>query len=110
MSAPSSPISSPIAFEELIHAPVRLRICAGLAPVQWAEFAQLRDALGVADSVLSKHLKQLTDAGYVDIERFSKGGRSHVRVALTVAGRKAYVGHVAALRAMLETELRPREP
>lgn len=90
-------------FNELIHAPVRLRVCASLAPLQWAEFAQLRDSLGVADSVLSKHLKQLTDAGYVHVERFSKAGRSHVRVALTLDGRKAYVGHVAALRAMTET-------
>lgn len=101
------PVSAPsnqVKFDELIHAPVRLRICASLAPLQWAEFAQLRDSLEVADSVLSKHLKQLSDAGYLDIERFSKGGRSHVRVALTTNGRKAYVGHVAALRAMTETE------
>lgn len=90
-------------FNELIHAPIRLRICASLAPAKWAEFAQLRDVLQVADSVLSKHLKQLSQAGYLDIERFSKGGRSHVRVALTRNGRKAYVGHVAALRAMTET-------
>lgn len=100
MSAPSNPA----VFDELIHAPVRLRICASLAPVAWAEFAQLRDALGIADSVLSKHLKQLVDARYAHIERFSKGGRSHARVALTVEGRKAYVGHVAALRAMLEVD------
>lgn len=90
-------------FDDLIHFPVRLRICAGLAPLQWAEFSQLRDGLGVADSVLSKHLKHLTDAGYVDIERFIKAGRSLVRVALTNTGRKAYVDHVAALRDMLQT-------
>lgn len=89
-------------FDELIHAPVRLRICASLAPLQWAEFAQLRDTLEVADSVLSKHLKQLSTAGYLRMERFAKGGRSHLRVALTTEGRKAYVGHVAALRAMTE--------
>lgn len=88
----------------MIHAPVRLRICASLAPLQWAEFAQMRDSLDVADSVLSKHLKQLSDAGYLHMERFAKGGRSHVRVALTTNGRKAYVGHVAALRAMIEAE------
>ncbi|GAA1168996.1 transcriptional regulator [Nesterenkonia sandarakina] len=94
--------SRQVQFDELIHAPIRLRICASLAPLQWAEFAQLRDALEVADSVLSKHLKQLSEAGYVEVERFSKGGRSHVRVALTRNGRKAYIGHVAALRAMTD--------
>ena len=90
-------------FDELIHAPTRLRICANLAPVQWVEFAHLRDALHVADSVLSKHLKHLADAGYVHLERFTKSGRSHVRVAFTRNGRKAYVGHVAALRAITQT-------
>lgn len=90
-------------FDELIHAPTRLRICANLAPVQWVEFAHLRDALDVADSVLSKHLKHLADAGYIHLERFTKSGRSHVRVGLTRNGRWAYVGHVAALRAITNT-------
>ncbi|NUL44967.1 helix-turn-helix domain-containing protein [Cellulosimicrobium funkei] len=90
-------------FNELIHAPVRLRICASLAPLKWVEFSQLRDSLGVADSVMSKHLKQLSDAGYIAVERYAKRGRSHVRVTLTTNGRKAYVGHVAALHAMTET-------
>lgn len=49
MSAPSNPAR----FDELIQAPVRLRICASLGPVQWAEFARLRTVLEVADSVLS---------------------------------------------------------
>ncbi|MGQ3382518.1 transcriptional regulator [Glutamicibacter sp. TV12E] len=90
--------SSQAQFDELIHAPLRLRICASLAPVDWAEFAHLKKNLGVADSVLSKHLKQLGAAGYVHVERFTKLGRSHVRVSLTTVGRRAYVGHVAALR------------
>lgn len=90
-------------FDELIHAPIRLRICANLAPVQCIEFAYLRDTLDVADSVLSKHLKQLADAGYVHLERFIRGGRSHVRAALTRKGRKAYVGHVTALQAITQT-------
>lgn len=97
--------SSVARFDELIHAPLRLRICASLSPVQWAEFAPLRDILGVADSVLSKHLKQLVDAGYVSVEKFSKLGRSHTRVALTREGRMAYVGHIEALRSMIEDSL-----
>lgn len=99
-----SELSNVACFDELIHAPVRLRICASLGPVQWVEFAQLRATLGVADSVLSKHLKQLGDAGYVAIDKFSKLGRSHTRVSLTRDGRIAYVGHVAALRQMLESQ------
>jgi len=91
-------------FDDLIHAPLRLRICASLSPVEWATFSQLRDVLHVTDSVLSKHLKQLSTAGYVEVERFSKLGRSHVRVSLSAAGRTAYVGHVAALRSITAAE------
>ena len=90
-------------FNDLIHAPTRLLIRANLAPVQWVEFAHLRKVLKVADSVLSKHLKHLSDAGYVHLERFTKSSRSHVRVGLTRNGRKAYIGHVAALRAITQT-------
>lgn len=89
-------------FNELIHAPIRLRICTSLAPLKYAEFAQLRDSLGIADSVLSKHLKQLSEAEFIDVEKFSKGGRSHVRLMLTPNGRQAYVRHVAALRSLTE--------
>lgn len=96
-------VSDGARFDELIHAPIRLRLCASLAPVEWAEFSHLREVLGVTDSVLSKHLKQLTDTGYVQVERFTKLGRSHVRVSLTSAGRRAYVGHVAALRHITQT-------
>lgn len=50
-------------FDETIHAPHRLRICALLAPVESMEFGTVRDELGVADSVLSKQFKVLADAG-----------------------------------------------
>nr|WP_276543528.1 transcriptional regulator [Nesterenkonia massiliensis] len=58
---------------------------------------------------MSKHLKQLSEAGYVEVERFSKGGRSHVRVGLTNSGYKAYVGHVATLLAMTDETIQCRE-
>lgn len=99
MSTPTEPQR----FDALIHAPIRLRICASLAPVQWAEFAQLRDLLGITDSVLSKHLRQLDAAGYLRAERFSRAGRSHTRLSLSAAGRAAYVGHLAALREITGT-------
>ncbi|HEC01073.1 MAG TPA: ArsR family transcriptional regulator, partial [Sphingomonadales bacterium] len=51
------------AIDSVIHAPNRLQICALLAPLEMAEFQVLRDALKVSDSVLSKHIKQLEEAG-----------------------------------------------
>lgn len=89
-------------FDEVVHAPNRLRICALLAASSSVEFALLRDILGVADSVLSKHLKVLQDAGYLTISKPTGRGRVKTWVSLTAEGRRAYAGHVQALKALFD--------
>lgn len=89
-------------FDETIHAPHRLRICAFLDATTSAEFAALRDMLGVADSVVSKHLKVLQEAGYVAIAKPTGRGRVKTWVTLTPDGKQAYARHVAALRALID--------
>lgn len=87
-------------FDELIHAPLRLRICAMLSPVQRLAFSEIRDSLGVSDSVLSKHLSALAEAGYVEVRRVRAGARSRRQITLTRPGRAALRGHLAALKAI----------
>lgn len=91
-------------FDEIVHAPHRLRICAFLDATTSAEFATLRDMLGVADSVVSKHLKVLQDAGYVTITKPTGRGRIRTWIALTPEGRHAYSGHVAALKSLVDSD------
>jgi len=45
-----------------------------LTPLQEVKFQVLRDELGVSDSVLSKHLKQLEEAGYVAFRKGAVNG------------------------------------
>lgn len=89
-------------FNDLIHAPVRLRICGLLRPVEQLDFAVLRDTLGVADAALSKHLKLLADAGYVRLVKQASVNRGDSRrltwVGLTPTGADAFDSHVRALR------------
>ncbi|MDG4827328.1 transcriptional regulator [Asanoa sp. WMMD1127] len=92
-------------FDETIHAPNRLRICAFLDATTEAEFSALRDLLGVADSVLSKHLKVLQDAGHVEMTKPTGRGRVRTWVRLTPTGRTAYRNHVAALRALFDSPI-----
>ena len=87
-------------FDELIHAPVRLKICVMLATADAVEFAHLRDRLGVAVSVLSKHLKVLADADYVTLDTPTGNGRVRTWALLTAQGRAALKGHLVALQAM----------
>lgn len=85
------------AFDPVIHAPGRLQICAILSSMDEAEFAMIRDAIKVSDSVLSKHLKQLEEAGYVKLTKQAENGRQRTWASLTSAGRKAFAAHVAEL-------------
>ncbi|MDN3238225.1 winged helix-turn-helix domain-containing protein [Glycomyces tritici] len=85
-------------FDEIIHAPNRLRICSMLSATNEVEFAALREALGVSDSVLSKQLKALEDAGYLTVKKSPLDGRTRTWAALTPAGKAAFDGHVAELR------------
>lgn len=89
---------SSASFDELIHAPNRLKICALLAPVASLEFIVLCEQLGVSDSVLSKHIKSLVDADYVTVNKKTSEGRQRTWLSLSPAGRKAFNGHVAALK------------
>ena len=89
-------------FDELIHPSTRLSIVALLAAADWVDFAFVRDELGMSDSALSKQLSTLEEAGYVAIERPVSDRRRRVRARLTPAGRGAFEGHVAALRAIVD--------
>ena len=88
-------------FDEVVHAPNRLQICAVLSAIDSADFATVRDGLGVADSVLSKHVRVLHEAGYVAIHKSTWASRVRTSLSLTEAGRVAYEGHVAALQAIV---------
>lgn len=89
-------------FDEVVHAPNRLRICAFLDATSTAEFSALRDLLAVADSVLSKHLKVLQDAGYLTMSKPTGNGRVKTWVQLTPEGKTAYACHVAALKELMD--------
>jgi DNA-binding MarR family transcriptional regulator len=88
------------AFDPVIHAPARLQIMAVLAGVQDAEFALLRETVGVSDSVLSKHLAQLAEAGYIRLRKAAQDGRQRTWASLTREGRRALASHVTALQTL----------
>ena len=85
-------------FDPVIHPPVRLQIMAMLVEVQDVEFAMLRDRTRVSDSVLSKHLSALVEAGHVRLRKELSQGRMRTWASATRRGRGAFAGHVAALK------------
>lgn len=81
-------------FSDIIHVPTRLRICAILAEAGEAEFGVVREALALSDSVLSKHLKVLEQAGFVGLRKGTVNTRTRTWVYLTREGQRAFKAHV----------------
>jgi DNA-binding MarR family transcriptional regulator len=88
-------------LDATIHAPLRLQVCSALAAVETLDFANVRAALDVSESVLSKHVKVLEQAGYVAVSKAASDGRQRTWLALTPAGRSAFAAHAQALRGLI---------
>ena len=88
-------------FNAILHPPARLQIAAVLAQAQDAEFERLKTIIDASDSVTSKHLSALAEAGYVALRKASRDGRQRTWASLTKSGRSALDAHVAALEALV---------
>lgn len=94
--------TQPVAqFNEVIHSPVRLRICGLLRRVDEVDFTVIRDTLEITDAHLSKNVKILLTVGFVSLRKESSSARADARkltwLKLTPAGRAAVEAHLAAL-------------
>lgn len=85
-------------INDVLHQPVRFSIAAALAKAETMDFKDLRDALQVSDSVLSKQLSLLEGAGYVNIKKSFAGKFPRTSASLTAQGRSAWTHHLEALR------------
>jgi len=89
------------AFDNVIHAPNRLQICALLETTKELEFQIVKEQLDVSDSVLSKHLKVLEDANYIRLIKKTEFTRQRTWVSLTPKGRKSFKLHLTALKRII---------
>lgn len=88
-------------LDPLIHQPARLSIIAALVATNEVEFATMRDTIAISDSLLSRYMSQLEEVGYISVRKGFIGKRSRTWLSVTPAGRKAFTGHVEALRKIL---------
>lgn len=89
-------------LDPLIHQPARLSIMAALVATNEVEFATMRDTIAISDSLLSRYMSQLEEAGYISVRKGFVGKRSRTWLSVTPTGQKAFTGHVEALRKILE--------
>ncbi|HEY0952026.1 transcriptional regulator [Nocardioides sp.] len=89
-------------LDPVLTAPKRLAAMALLSRSAAADFAVLREHLGVSESDLSKQMSALAAAGYVTARKSGRGRGSVTTYAATRDGKKAYARHRSALEAILK--------
>lgn len=85
-------------LSDVLHQPVRFSIVAALAQTEQAEFKLVRDSIQVSDSVLSKQVSALEEAGFVKVKKAFVGKRPRTWLGLTKEGRAAWEAHLQTLR------------
>lgn len=88
-------------LDPILVQPKRLAALGIIASLKKVEFTFIRDQLDVSDSDLSKQMRSLTDAGYVEARKTGKGKERTTWFAATDLGRQALENHAAALRAII---------
>lgn len=89
-------------LDDVIHGRIRLGAMSYLVGASEADFAVLRQHLATTDGNLSVHLRKLEDAGYVAISKSFRDRKPLTRVAITTAGRQAFVRYLDALSRLLD--------
>jgi DNA-binding MarR family transcriptional regulator len=93
-------------LDPLIHQPARLSIMAALAAAKEVEFGTVRDTIGISDSLLSRYVTVLEEAGYIKVRKGFVAKRPRTWLAITAKGKKAFQGHLEILQRIVKQELR----
>lgn len=86
------------AWDKVIQSPVRFTLMSVLSKADSVNFGELRQAMRVTASSLSKQVTLLEDAGYVNVEKIVRGRRVLTEVSITQQGLKAYQSQLDLLK------------
>lgn len=84
-------------LDDVIHGRMRLGIMAYLVGAGSADFGSLKAQLQATDGNLSVHLRKLEEAGYVAIDKSFRDRKPLTSVALTEAGREAFLKYLDSI-------------
>ena len=86
-------------LDRVMHEKARLGLMTCLAGAnEGLTFNELKQLCGLTDGNLNRHLKQLSDARLVRLDRDDSAGRPQTTCFLTEAGRERFVAYLAELQ------------
>jgi len=92
---------SPKDIDRVIHTPARLLIMKILYVLDGADMVFLKTETGLTWGNLSVQVKNLEQAGYVNINKEFVENKPHTVVSMTAPGRNAFIKYRAQLKDIL---------
>ena len=89
------------ALDDVVHQRARLGVLAMLREADRVEFRYLRESLELTDGNLSRHLRTLEEAGYIEVHKGYEGRRPRTWLKLTRSGARALEAELDALRLLV---------
>lgn len=91
------------ALERLFHEPNRLSIMSALcAAERGLAFGELKEACGLTDGNLNRHLKALEEAGAIRIQKTFLAAKPRTTIALSRTGLDRFSEYLGALEQVLQ--------
>ncbi len=85
-------------LDPMLHSQQRLAIISILISVEEADFVYLKEKTGTTAGNLSTHIEKLSEAGYIDVDKFIDGKRPRTVLKITRKGIDAFEEYVKALQ------------
>jgi DNA-binding MarR family transcriptional regulator len=90
-----------LALDETVHQRTRLGILAMLSEAAECTFTTVRDELQLTDGNLSRHVRVLEEAGFVQVRKGYEGRRPCTWLGLTRQGHRALRAEITALEQLV---------
>ena len=96
-------------LQRLFHEPARLSILSMLGgESEGMSFPELKDALGMTDGNLNRHVKTLADAGVLRVTKAFVGDKPRTTLSLTDEGAERFEEYLDTLSEVLAEARRAR--
>lgn len=85
-------------LDPLLHSQLRLAVVSLLLSVEEADFVFIREKTGATAGNLSVQIEKLSEAGYIEVDKFIDGKRPRTVCKITKKGIEAFDNYVKALQ------------
>lgn len=85
-------------LDPLLHSQLRLAVVSLLLSVEEADFVFIREKTGATAGNLSVQIEKLSEAGYIEVDKFIDGKRPRTVCKITQKGIEAFDNYVKVLQ------------